>query len=214
MPRKSSVVPVTRFLSRRFGSVWAALPLLSRRLLSERLDRLTAYLEQIKKGDTKMHDLKIVAPAGEPIIVMTRSFKAPRELIWKALSEPEHVIRWWGPHTHRNKVLEFDWRVGGKWRIQSTLPNGNSITFFGEYIEIGKPNTVTQTFSFDGVPDGGYSVDTVVLEQVGDRTLYIGVSRLPNVEARDGMIASGMEVGVVEGFERLDRMLEEFKTEA
>ena len=214
MPSKGSVVPVTRFLSRRFGSVQAAIFLLSRRLLSQRLDRLTAYLEQMKKGETEMHDLKIVAPAGEPIIVMTRSFKAPRELVWKALSEPEHLVRWWGPHSHKNEVLEFDWRAGGTWRIKSTMPDGNAITFFGDYIEIGKPNTVTQTFSFDGVPDGAHSVDTVVLEQIGERTLYIGVSRLPNVEARDGMVASGMEVGMVEGFERLDKILEEFKVTA
>lgn len=161
-----------------------------------------------------MADLRIDAPANEPVIHMTRTLNAPRALVWKALSEPQHAVRWWGPHGHKNRVLEFDWRVGGKWRIETTTEGGEVIVFFGEYREIVKPEKVTQTFSFDQLPPDMFSVDTVVLEDHGDKTVYRASSILPNFEARDGMLASGMEVGVAQGFERLDAMLEEFKAGA
>jgi uncharacterized protein YndB with AHSA1/START domain len=158
-----------------------------------------------------MHDLKIEAPKDRPVLLMTRTFDAPRELVWKAISEPEHAVRWWGPHKHRNRVLKWDWRVGGEWSIETTTPEGEKIVFFGEYREIQRPEKVTQTFSFDQLPPGAHSVDTVVLEEHGDKTVYRATSVLPDFEAREGMLASGMEVGVVEGFERLDRILEDFK---
>jgi uncharacterized protein YndB with AHSA1/START domain len=161
-----------------------------------------------------MHDLKIEAPKDEPVIHMTRTFNAPRALVWKAISEPEHAIRWWGPHRHTNRVLKWDWRVGGEWKIETTTEEGEKIVFFGEYREIEKPQKVTQTFSFDQLPPGAHSVDTVVLEDHGDKTVYRAVSRVPDIESRDAMIASGMEVGVVEGFERLDAMLEDWKRQA
>jgi uncharacterized protein YndB with AHSA1/START domain len=161
-----------------------------------------------------MHDLKFIAPPGEPILIMTRSFNAPRPLVWKALSEPEHVIRWWGPHGHKNRVLQFDWKVGGKWKFETTTADGQVIIFHGEYRDIAAPETVTQTFAVEGIYEGQYSVDTVTLQEFDGKTIYVGVSRLPDAESRDAMMASGMEVGVVEGFERLDTMLEEFKADA
>jgi uncharacterized protein YndB with AHSA1/START domain len=105
-------------------------------------------------------------------------------------------------------VIEFDFRVGGAWRVKTTMPNGESITFFGEYLEIAKPTKVVQTFSFDQLPAGVHSVDTVELEEKDGVTIYRGHSRFPDVASRDAMIASGMEGGMREGFERLDEMLE------
>ena len=156
-------------------------------------------------------DLKYETPADRPILIMTRTFNAPRTLVWKAMSEPEHVIRWFGPHSHVNKVLGFDFKVGGKWRFETTTPDGRVIVFFGEFREILPPKKLTQTFSFDGLPEGAHSVETVVLEDHGDKTVYRATSTLPDIASRDAMMASGMDVGVREGFERLDAMLEEFK---
>jgi uncharacterized protein YndB with AHSA1/START domain len=161
-----------------------------------------------------MNDLKITAPDDKPVVVMTRTFDAPRALVWKAISEPEHAVRWWGPHKHKNKVLKWDWRVGGEWKIETTTPDGTVIVFFGEYREIEKPAKLTQTFSFDQLPPGAHSVDTVELIEKDGKTIYYATSVLPDFASRDGMLASGMETGVVEGFERLDQMLEEFKTAA
>jgi uncharacterized protein YndB with AHSA1/START domain len=179
-----------------------------------RLDRLAAFLALLIKKESTMSDLRIEAPPNEPIIILTRTFNAPRALVWKAISEPEHAVRWWGPHGHRNRVLRWDWRVGGEWRIESTTPDGTVIVFFGEYREIERPEKVTQTFAFDQLPPGVHSLDTLVLEDHGDTTVYRATSVMPDMTMRDGMIASGMEVGVREGFERLDRMLDEFKAGA
>ena len=180
------------------------------------LDRLTAYIDSLKEERqmTDKKDLKIEAPAGQPHMELTRTFDAPRSLVWRALSQPEHLIRWWGPHSHANKVLRFDWRVGGTWRIQSSMPDGMVLVFHGEYREIEPEWKTVQTFAVEGMYDGQYSVDTLTLEEVDGRTLYRVVSVLPDVAARDGMLASGMEVGVVEGFERLDAILVELKAEA
>ena len=176
-------------------------------------NRLTDHLTTMQK-EMEMDDLKITAPEGEPVMYFTRTLDAPRALVWKALSEPEHVVRWWGPHGHKNRVIQFDWRVGGKWKIESTTGEGHVINFFGEYRNIEKPETVTQTFSFDDAPYGMYSVDTVVLEEKDGKTIYRGSATLPDLASRDGMLASGMEYGMREGFERLDRMLEEWKVTA
>jgi uncharacterized protein YndB with AHSA1/START domain len=209
-----SVVPLSRFLIRRFGTIRAGWIALHCRLIGQRLDRLATHLQfHTRSQETPMHDLKITAPEGQPVIIMTRTFNAPRELVWKAISEPEHAVRWWGPHGHKNKVLKWDWRVGGEWSIESTMPEG-TIVFFGEYREIQKPEKVTQTFSFDQLPPGAHSVDTVILEDHGDKTVYRATSLAPDLAARDAMLASGMEVGVVEGFERLDTMLDEWKAKA
>jgi uncharacterized protein YndB with AHSA1/START domain len=161
-----------------------------------------------------MDDLKYDFPPGQPTMTMTRTFDAPRALVWKALSEPEHAVRWWGPNGHKNKVLKWDWRVGGGWKIETTTGDGQVIVFFGDYREITKPTKVTQTFSFDQLPPGVFSVDTVELIEKDGKTIYKGTSLFPDVASRDGMIASGMDTGVREGFARLDDMLEEFKAEA
>lgn len=185
---------------------------LYRLLWNRSLDRLTTYLPIMQK-ESKMHDLKIDAPVGKPFLTMTRTFNAPRALVWKALSEPEHAVRWWGPHGYTNEVLQFDFRVGGSWRIKTKMPDGD-ITFFGDYVEIDKPSKITQTFSFDQLPPAAHSLDTVVLEEKDGKTVYHAMSSFSDVASRDAMVASGMETGVVEGFERLDAMLEEWKVPA
>lgn len=178
------------------------------------LERLASYIEQLNARETSMSekkDLKIEAPPGEKTMTLTRTFNAPRSLVWRALSQPEHVVRWWGPHRYANKVLKFDWRVGGHWRIQTTTAEGEVIVFAGEYREIEPEWKTVQTFGMEGMYDGAYSVETLTLEEIDGKTHYRVVSVMPDIASRDGMLASGMEVGVVEGFDRLDAILEELK---
>lgn len=183
-------------------------------LLNSSLERLTDYLDDLTTKETEMDDLAYEAPADQPTLMMTRTFDAPRRLVWKALSEPEHVVRWFGPHSHTNRAVTFDFREGGKWRIESTTPEGEMIGFFGEFREIAAPEKLTQTFAFDALPEGVYSLDTVVLEERDGKTVYRGTSIFQEISMRDGMIASGMDTGVREGFARLDEMLEDFKQQA
>lgn len=182
-----------------------------RRFWGISLDRLTDYIAHLRDKERPMTDLKIVAPPGESYIVLTRTFNAPLALVWRAVSEPEHIVRWWGPHGYKNRVLELDFRVNGIWKIETTTQEGHVVVFHGEYREIEPPSKVVQTFGVEGMYDGAYSVDTLTLEEIDGKTQYKVVSVLPDVAARDGMMASGMEVGVIDGFERLDSILEEFK---
>jgi len=180
----------------------------NRRFWTEQLDRLAAYLAVlIRETDMQKKDLAIEAPAGERHIVLTRTFNAPRSLVWRAISQPEHLIRWWGPHRHANHILQFDWRVGGIWRIQTTTPEGQSIVFHGTYLEIEPEWKTVQTFGVEGMYGDAVSTDTLTLEEIDGVTHYRVVSVLPDVASRDGMLASGMETGVIEGFERLDAIL-------
>jgi uncharacterized protein YndB with AHSA1/START domain len=158
-----------------------------------------------------MDDLDIIAPADEPVITLTRTFDAPLRLVWKAISEPEHLVRWWGPHGHKNRVLQFDWRVGGGWKIESTTPDGRVIVFYGAYRGSEPPRRTVQTFAVVGLFDDAYTVETLTLTEIDGRTRYHSVSRFTDMAGRDGMIASGREGGVREGFERLDTMLKEWK---
>lgn len=194
----------------RPGAAWSAA---LRLFWNGSLNRLGDYLTLMQQELAMSHDLKIDAPIGQPFLTMTRTFNAPRALVWKALSEPEHAVRWWGPNGYSNEVLEFDFRVGGKWRIRTTTPD-TTIEFFGDYVEIEKPNKITQTFSFDHLPPGAHSLDTVVLEERDGKTIYHAISSFSDVESRDAMVASGMQTGVVEGFERLDAMLEDWTVSA
>jgi uncharacterized protein YndB with AHSA1/START domain len=195
----------------RSGETWKSI---LRLFWNASLNRLSDYLTIMQKETKMPHDLKIDAPVGKPFVTITRSFNAPRALVWKALSEREHAVRWWGPHGHKNRVLAWDFRVGGKWSIESIVTDGSKIVFFGDYLEIEAPSKLTQTFSFDQLPPGAHSVDAVTLTEKDGKTIYTAVSTLPDVESRDAMVASGMEVGIVEGFERLDQMLEDWKVSA
>jgi len=195
---------MVRFL--QFPRTWMA----EHRLFRKRsLDRLSTHLE--RTGDIPMTRHTIEAPAGEPIMILTRTFDAPLALVWKAVSEPQHVVAWFGPHGHKNRVLAFDFRVGGEWRIETTTGTGQVIVFFGEFRAIAAPHRLVQTFSFDGLPPGVHSIEDLTLSEENGKTVYRTVSTFPDVASRDGMLASGMEVGVMEGFQRLDAMLDDWK---
>jgi uncharacterized protein YndB with AHSA1/START domain len=155
-----------------------------------------------------MNQLVIEAPAGEPVIIQTREFDAPRDLVWEAMTKPEHVAQWWGPRGMKTTVAQLDVRPGGKWRIVHTAPDGRSITFHGEYRDVVPPERIVQTFGVEGMYDGRFIVEAMTLEAVGpNRTRHRVVSRFESVADRDGMIASGVESGARESMERLDEVL-------
>jgi uncharacterized protein YndB with AHSA1/START domain len=76
-------------------------------------------------------------PKGE--LVLTRTFDAPRELVFKVWTDPKHVALWWGPHGFTTIVQEMDVRPGGAWRYSMRAPDGNSYPFNGEYVEVVAP---------------------------------------------------------------------------
>jgi uncharacterized protein YndB with AHSA1/START domain len=143
-------------------------------------------------------------------IVMTRVFDAPRELVWKAYTDPEAIPQWWGPRRHATTVDKMDVRPGGAWRYVSRDADGNEYAFRGEYREVVPPERIVATFEFEPMP-GHVSVETLTLVEHDGKTTLTNTSVFDSVEDRDGMLQSGMEEGVRETYDRLAEYLETLK---
>jgi uncharacterized protein YndB with AHSA1/START domain len=147
-----------------------------------------------------------VAAEGEREIVTERVFDAPRERVFHAFVDPELVPQWWGRRRDTTTVDKMDVRVGGDWRFLSEGPDG-SHAFRGTYRVIDSPEKLENTFEWEGMP-GHVVVETATFEDLGDgRTRVRTRSLFHTTEERDGMLASGMEIGMGESYERLDELL-------
>ena len=140
-------------------------------------------------------------------IVMERVFNAPRELVFKAYTDPNLIPKWWGPRRYTTTVDKMDVRVGGAWRFVQRDAAGNEYAFNGEYREIAPPDRLSYTFEFEGMP-GHVLLETVTFEERDGRTKVTVTSLFASVEDRDGMLESGMEEGANESQERLAELLE------
>ena len=140
-------------------------------------------------------------------IVMTRVFDAPRELVFKAYTDPELVAQWWGQRASKLTIDRMDVRPGGLWRYVERDPQGNEYGFKGEYREIVPPERVVSTFEFEGMP-GHIVIDTALFEELpGGKTRLTATSTFASKEDRDGMLASGMEGGANESWDKLAELL-------
>lgn len=147
----------------------------------------------------------ITTPADREIHV-ERVFAAPRDRVFAVYTDPELIPEWWGPHGTTTIVDRMDVRPGGGWRFVSRDSDGSETAFRGTYREIAPPDRIVQTFEWEGMP-GHVSVETATFEDLGDRTRVRTVSIFHTTEERDGMIASGMEGGLNETYDRLDAVL-------
>ena len=138
-------------------------------------------------------------------IRIERTFDAPRERVWRAMTDPALVAQWWG--RGNRLVIERDEVVrGGHWRYVEHAPDGVH-GFEGRYREVVPPERVVRTFEWDGMP-GHVAVETATLEDLGDgRTRLVSVSLFHTTAERDGMLGSGMEGGLNESHAALDRVL-------
>jgi uncharacterized protein YndB with AHSA1/START domain len=146
-----------------------------------------------------------VTAQGEREIRLERIFNASRERVWAAMTNPELVAQWWG---RGNKLVieRMEVKRGGHWRFVEHSDHGEH-GFEGRYREVTPPERVVQTFEWDGMP-GHVAVETMTLEDLGDgRTKLVTTSMFMTVEDRDGMLKSGMEDGVNQSYEALDRLL-------
>jgi uncharacterized protein YndB with AHSA1/START domain len=100
----------------------------------------------------------------------------------------------------------MDLRAGGGWRFVIRNPDGSETGFRGTYREVTPPERIVQTFEWEGMP-GHVSVETAVFEDLGDRTRVTTTSLFHTIDERDGMLASGIEGGLNETYERLDEVL-------
>ena len=144
-------------------------------------------------------------------IVLTRLFDAPRELVFEAMTKPEHVKRWWGILDERYSVplCEIDLRPGGKWRFVGKGPQGE-YGFHGVYREIVVPERVVFTEIYDPFPDAE-SVVTSMLTEEGGKTRLTATCLYPSREVRDMVIQSGMTRGAGISYDRLEELVQELK---
>lgn len=136
---------------------------------------------------------------------MTRDFAATPEQLFRAHTDPALFARWVGPDTVTTRIEHWDPSTGGSWRYVS-VHDGAEYAFHGSFHEV-RPDRIVQTFTFDGEPDG-VALETLRFEDLGDgRTRLHAQSLVDSFESRDAWLRSGMEVGVDEGYAKLDRML-------
>ena len=150
----------------------------------------------------------ITAEPGKQELFITREFDASRDLVFRAHTDPKLFVQWIGPRDLTTRLESFEPVSGGKWRFVQKDQDGNEFGFHGVFHEVS-PERVIQTFEFDGLPESGHVVlETLRLEDLPNgRTRLTTQSVYQSVADRDGMVQAGMEIGVVEGYERLDEIL-------
>ena len=153
-----------------------------------------------------MGETQIIAEPGKQSIEITREFDAPRDLLFRAYTEPELLVQWLGPRKYEMLIDRYEVRDGGTWRYVHRDDAGHEFAFHGVFHGTPSPERMVQTFEFEGSP-GHVSLDTATLEGADGRTVLRVNSVFQTVEDRDGMYESGMADGVNEGFERLDELL-------
>jgi uncharacterized protein YndB with AHSA1/START domain len=156
--------------------------------------------------NTTTNETTIEVDQKVPLVRITREFDAPPAAVFRAHTDPELVMQWMGPRGMEAKVDYFDCRTGGSWRYVHSM-GGEDYGFHGCFHEVRPDEVIVQTFTFEGVPDG-VALERIELEDLGDgRTRLVATSLVDSFEGRDAFVASGMETGVVEGYERLDELL-------
>ena len=141
-----------------------------------------------------------------PLVRITREFDAPPEKVFRAHTDPDLVVRWNGPRGTEMRIDHFDCRTGGSYRYVH-VSEGMEYGFRGCFHEVRPGELIVQTFTYEGMPDG-VALEKLAFEDIGNgRTRLTSTSLVDSFEDRDAFVASGMEVGVREGYERLDEVL-------
>jgi uncharacterized protein YndB with AHSA1/START domain len=154
------------------------------------------------------HDTEITVLTEIPAVRIVREFDAPPEKVFRAHTDPDLIVRWLGPRDLEMVIDHFDCTTGGSYRYLHRRGD-EEYGFFGSFHVVRPATEIVQTFTFEGVPDQ-VALERLTLEDLGDgRTRLTALSLVDSFEARDAFVASGMETGVVEGYERLDEVLAE-----
>ena len=156
---------------------------------------------------TTSHSAKLTFPTDTQINI-SREFAAPAHLVYRAITEPELVKRWWNAKRGEVTLAEIDLRVGGKWRSVMVTPDGFEVAFHGEYLEIVPNEKIVSTEAYEGIPDpdANATTNTITLtEHDGHTTLNVLVD-CPSAETRDAIVESGMEDGLQDAYDLLEEV--------
>lgn len=149
---------------------------------------------------------EVVADAELPAVHVTREFAATPEKVFRAHTDPDLLVQWLGPDTSETRIDHYDCRTGGSYRYLSIL-DGEEYGFRGSFHEVRPAELIVQTFAFEGMPDS-VALEKLHLEDLGDgRTRLTTTSLFDSFVARDQMVASGMETGITDGYNKLDALL-------
>ena len=147
---------------------------------------------------------KVTLPADDQILI-EREFAAPAHLVWRAVTEPELVRRWWPAGRGEMTACEIDLRVGGTWRYAMRAEAGEEFSFYGEFLDIVPDAKIVQTETFEPFPDNA-STNTMTLTERDGVTLLRTLVQHDSPQARDMHVNSGMEAGMQDAFDRLERV--------
>ena len=155
---------------------------------------------------TKTRETDIAVDPGVPLVRITRDFDAPPEKVFRAHTDPGLVVQWLGPRSLQMRIDHYDCRTGGSYRYLH-VRGQDEFGFHGSFHEVRPNKVIVQTFTFESDPDG-VALERIVFTDLGDgRTRLTSTSLVDSFAARDAFVASGMESGVREGYERLDEVL-------
>lgn len=151
-------------------------------------------------------ETKIVADPDVPLVRITREFDAPVAEVFRAHTDPDLLVKWLGPRRHEMRIDHYDAQTGGSYRYVH-VSGGNEFAFHGCFHEVRRAELIVQTFTYEGDPDG-VALERMRFEDLGDgRTRLTATSLVDSFAGRDAFLASGMDVGVREGYQRLDELL-------
>lgn len=150
---------------------------------------------------------RVTLPGADRILIV-REFDAPAALVWKAITTPELVTRWWNAKRGEVTLAEIDLRVGGRWRHVMVADGGVEVAFHGEYREIVPGERIVSTEVYEGAPGGDENgtLNTLTLAEADGRTTLTVVIECPSPEIRDAIVASGMEAGLQDAYDLLEEV--------
>ena len=153
---------------------------------------------------------RIAADPGKQELFVVREFDAPRELVFRAHTDPELYKQWIGPRGLSTRIETFEARNGGRWRYVQKDAEGNEYRFHGVNHDVTPPERIIQTFEYEGLPESGHVIlqEAKFDELPDNRTKFTARAVFLSVEDRDGMLQSDMEAGLKDSFSRLDELLE------
>jgi len=157
---------------------------------------------------TNRHGSAVITLPSDTEYLVTRVFDAPAELVFKAYTTPELVKRWWGFETSEWLVCDIDLRVGGEWRFV-VQERDMEVGFHGEYREIERPHRLVSTEAYEGIPDpdANAALNILTLDERDGVTTMTVLVQMPSQEARDEVLASGMEGGMQVSYNRLEDLV-------
>lgn len=156
---------------------------------------------------TRTHETEIVADPNLPTIRITREFDAPPDKVFRAFTDQALFVKWIGPRSIDARIDRWDASTGGHYRYLALRDGEEIAAFYGSFHEVRPSQRIVQTFTWEGAPDG-VSLETMTFVDLGGgRTRIDSLSVVDSMEIRDAIMSSGMDVGVNEGYDKLDELL-------